>query len=222
MLLSCASHLINRATRPGFMAVLLVMAAAGITGCASAPPVTGIAPASDTQPEPAAPVKDVAASHKQALSLMAREDWHEAAQALEILTAARPNLSGPWVNLGIARTMTGDSVAAEAAFKRALDANAGNAEAYNQLGMLYRRNGRLEDARFIYNAGLEQDPGHADLHWNLAILHDRYLPQANLALAHYKRYRQLTNRDDPQLQHWIVQLQKQSSAPEQLTAEAEK
>ncbi len=197
-------------------ALALVLAAALLSGCASAPVDNNVMPTSDTPSKPAAPVKDAEGKHRYVLALMEKEDWHTAAEELEHLTAARPNLPGPWVNLGI--------VSAEAAFKQALDANAGMAEAWNQLGMLYRRTGRLDEARTSYNAGLEQAPDHADLHWNLALLHDRYLPDPALALAHYERYQQLTKSDDAQLQQWIAKLREQVPAtePTKMTAEAKK
>lgn len=194
-------------------------------GCASAPQNSdSFVPASDSQPAPATPVKDVKGKHQYVLSLMTAEDWHGAAEQLELITTGHPDLSGPWVNLGIVRTRLGDSAAAEAAFKHALDANARNVEAYNQLGMLYRRSGRLEDARFIYNEGLKQDPDHADLHWNLAILHDRYLPDPAMALAHYEHYQQLTKSDDARLQRWVVELREKMppTEAESMTAEAKK
>ncbi|MBT8117483.1 MAG: tetratricopeptide repeat protein [Gammaproteobacteria bacterium] len=202
----------------------LVLAAALLSGCASAPVDNNVMPTSDTPSKPAAPVKDAEGKHRYVLALMAKEDWHKAAEELEHLTAARPKLPGPWVNLGIVRTMLGDSTAAEAAFKAALDADAGMAEAWNQLGMLYRRSGHLEKARAAYNAGLERSPDHADLHWNLALLHDRHLPDPVLALTHYERYQQLTKSEDPQLQQWITKLREQVPAtkPEKMTAEAGK
>jgi Flp pilus assembly protein TadD len=181
-------------------------------------------PAGNTPSKPVTPVKDAEGKHRYVLALMAEEEWDEAAEELELLTVARPKLPGPWINLGIVRNMQGDSNAAERAFKRALEADAGMAEAWNQLGMLYRRNGRLGDAHASYSAGLKQAPNHADLHWNLAVLHDKYLPDPALALMHYERYQQLTKSDDAQLLQWITQLREQAPAekPSKMTAEAKK
>jgi len=216
----------NYAGMTGIIKLTLVACFSGmlIAGCASSPRTDNIVPASDTQQKPATPVKDAEGKHRYVLALMNDENWQAAATELEILTAARPGLAGPWVNLGIVRTMLGDSEAAESAFKRALEANAGSAEAWNQLGMLYRRSGRLEEARSAYNSGLQSSPNHADLHWNLAILHDRYLPDPVIALAHYERYQQLTKSDDPQLTHWIASLREQvpKAEPAKMTAEAKK
>ena len=195
-----------------------------LAGCAGTPAVNKVIPASDTQQKPAAPVKDAEGKHQYVLALMNDENWQEAATELEILTAARPGLAAPWVNLGIVHTMLGDSTAAESAFKRALDANDDSAEAWNQLGMLYRRSGQLDEARNAYNSGLQSSPDHAELHWNLAILHDRYLPDPVIALAHYERYQQLTKSDDPQLTQWIASLREQvpKAEPAKMTAEAKK
>ena len=202
----------------------LLLVAILLSGCASAPVDNPVLPTSDTPIKSVPPVKDAEGKHRYVLALMEKEEWHKAAEELELLTGARPGLAGPWVNLGIVRTMLGDSDAAELAFKHAVDADAGHAEAWNQLGMLYRRTGRLEEARSAYNAGLEGNPKHSDLHWNLALLHDQYLPEPALALAHYERYQQLTKSDDAQLQQWISTLRKQVPAEpsKKMTAEAKK
>ena len=114
----------------------LLLAAILLSGCASAPVDNTIIPTSDTPTKPVPPVKDAEGKHHYVLALMEKEEWHKAAEELELLTGARPKLAGPWVNLGIVRTMLGDSDAAELAFKRAVDADAGHAEAWNQLGII--------------------------------------------------------------------------------------
>ncbi len=154
------------------------------------------------------PTADTAILHQQAVSLMQQEKWQDAVTRLETITAQQAALSGPWLNLGIAYTKRGNSEAAEAAFKKSIDVNAANIEAYNQLGLLYRRTGRLEEARFMYETALKSDPDNSNIHWNLGILHDKYLPDPRKALLHYRQYQQLTGTDDPQLQAWINSLSK--------------
>ena len=149
---------------------------------------------------------------------MQAEDWHAAADRLGVITAAQPGLSGAWVNLGITRVKLGDSTGAEAAFKKAIEANSRQAEAWNQLGIIYRRSGRLDEAQAVYNEALKHDPENADAHWNLAILHDRYLPEPALAVAHYEQYQQLTQSDDAQLQQWIAGLHEQLTQAAKMTA----
>jgi tetratricopeptide (TPR) repeat protein len=159
--------------------------------------------------EPAANVADL---HQQAVALMQQEKWQEAVQLYENITAQQDNLSGTWLNLGIAYIKTGNSGSAEAVLKKSIDTNSGNIEAYNQLGILYRRSGRLEEAAFIYESALKAAPDNTNVHWNLGILHDKYLPDARKALFHYQRYQQLTGSDNAHLQAWINKLENSTPA----------
>jgi Tfp pilus assembly protein PilF len=185
--------MLKRSTNTKLLVVLLTLMT---VACAST---------HDPKPAPArAKVSvDSAASHQQAVTLMQQEKWQQAVILLETLTTQHDNLSGPWLNLGIAYTKTGNSESAEAAFRKSIDMNTTNSEAYNQLGILYRRTGRLIEAGFIYETALKFDPGNASIHWNLGILHDKYLPNPRKALLHYQRYQQIPESDDPQLQAWI-------------------
>jgi tetratricopeptide (TPR) repeat protein len=155
-------------------------------------------------------ITDVDAEFQSAVHLMKDGDWHAAADSLAAITVAEPRLSGPWTNLGIARNKTGDPAGAEAAFKKAIDANPSQVVAYNELGILYRRSGRLDEAVSIYNAGLKINPDNEDIHWNLGILYDRYLESPVQALMHYERYQQLTQSEDSQLLSWISELREQT------------
>jgi Flp pilus assembly protein TadD len=171
-----------------------------VAGCAAAPE-------SRLAVQAEAPAPAVEESYRQALDMMQAGQWPEARQRLEDLTAAHAMLAGPWLNLGIVYTRLGEPEAAEAAFRRSIENNPANAVAYNQLGIFYRRTNRLEAARQAYGAALEVAPDDPDTHWNLGVLHDVYLPDAQLALFHFERYRQLTGSEDPQLAAWINALQ---------------
>jgi len=156
--------------------------------------------------------------YREVLALMQAAQWPAARQRLEAMTAAHPALAGPWTNLGIVYTRLGEAAAAEEAFRQSIKDNPGNPVAYNQLGILYRRTGRLEAARDIYGAALDVAPDDPGTHWNLAILHDVYLPDARLALYHYERYQQLTGSDDAQLMAWINALRAHIPSTDNLTA----
>ena len=155
----------------------------------------------------ATPTADIKSGYQAALESMQAGQWSEARELLTQITTQQPSLSGPWINLGITQTMLGDHASAEDAFKKAIDTNNRNIEAYNQLGMLYRRHGRLDEAQFIYEEALRRDPDDTNIHWNLGILYDRYLPNPRQALQHYQRYQQITASDDPRLLAWIAELE---------------
>jgi len=157
------------------------------------------------------------ADYLDAITLMQEHEWKAAQQRLSPITVSHPQLSGPWLNLGITQLQLGNSAAAESSFKRSLDANPGNIEACNQLGILYRRAGQLDDAHRFYEAALLHDPDYADAHWNLGILHDQYLSNPQLALQHYERFQEITGSGDPQLQAWIDEL-RQKTRTDSMTA----
>ena len=180
-----------------YIELLIAMSLLLLAGCSSMPEER------QATPQQHAITPELQADYLEALTLMRSQQWLTAQQQLQPITATHPELSGPWLNLGITHLQLGDSSAAEAAFKRALEANPGNIEACNQLGILSRRAGRLDEARRYYEAALLHDPEYPDAHWNLGILHDQYLSNPRLALQHYERYQAITGSGDPHLQGWI-------------------
>lgn len=153
-----------------------------------------------------APTPELKTRYQHAIQSMQAEQWQTAREQLTIITTQQPSLAGPWLNLGITQTMLGEHASAESAFKTTLDVDHRAIEAYNQLGMLYRRQSRLDEAQFIYEEALRLDPDNSNIHWNIAILYDRYLPNPRKALQHYQRYQQLTGSEDPLLHAWITRL----------------
>ena len=197
----------------------MIVIALSLAGCAS----TSQGPAVSIEPGATGEIKetviDVEGEFEAAVQLMKIEDWHAASEKLAAITSAQPRLSGAWMNLGIAHSNIGNGAAAETAFKRAIDTNTRQVAAYNELGIIYRRSDRLEDAASIYNEGLKIDPDNPDLHWNLGILYDRYLPNPAQALIHYEYYRQLTQSEDRQLLAWISELREQAGQVNVATGE---
>jgi len=194
-----------------YIKVLLFSLLITLAGCASTPQNLAISPGTEVTEPATAAVTDIEGEFHAALQLMKSGDWQDAADRLAVITASEPRLSGPWTNLGIARNMIGDTAGAEKAFEKAIEANANQVVAYNGLGIIYRRSGRLEEAAAIYTAGLKVNPNDEDIHWNLGILYDRYLTNPAQALYHYERYQQLTQSDDTQLLAWISELREQVS-----------
>ncbi len=132
-----------------------------------------------------------------------------AERAFESLTRDYPSLSGPWLNLGLLYQHSERSALAPAQFEAAIRANSLNLNAYNQLGISLREQGKFEDAERQYLAALAIWPDHPSSHRNLAILYDLYMGREAEALVHYRRAWQLA--PDPTLRIWMMDLQRRVS-----------
>lgn len=142
---------------------------------------------------------------------MAGKDWTRAQELLELMTATYPDLSGPYVNLGIVYTKQEVLDEAEDAYKFAIETNVYNFDAYNQLGNLYREQGRFEEAQQVYTQGLQQWPHHLALNRNIGILYDLYMGKFEEALPHYEMAQKISifeGEEDRQLKGWIIDLKR--------------
>ena len=144
----------------------------------------------------------------QALAALRAEQWQKAEVLLQELTVEHPQLSGPWLNLGIVYRRTDRLPQAEEAFERAVSANGKNLDAYNQLAVIKRLQGDFPAAEKLYLQALEVWPQHGASHRNLGILYDLYLGQFDKALVHFESYQQLQAEPDRQITGWIVDLKR--------------
>lgn len=147
-----------------------------------------------------------------AVTAMQNNDWQKAEVLLQELTTTYPDLSGPFLNLGITYRHLDNYTAAETAFRNAIAANALNLDAYNQLGLLLREQGRFDEAEQEYLAAIKVWPKHADSHKNIGILYDLYLGQYDKALNHFEIYQYLQTEPDRQVAGWIIDLKRRIGA----------
>jgi tetratricopeptide (TPR) repeat protein len=204
--------------------VLLILTMAWLSGCA--------APASrpsEVHP-PATSADSTTAGKSQPINLLAQQQYEHALAAMKAkrddqaerllltMTQAYPELAGPYVNLGIIYYRSGRTQAAVQAFRKALEISPQRADAYNHLGILLREDGRFSEARVAYEKALQIDPSYAYAHLNLGILHDLYLLNAKQALHHYELYQKLMPSPDPEVNKWIVDLQRRMHSSSQSTA----
>ena len=184
----------------------LVLACLLLIGCGGMPTQQVPAPAA-----PAAP-REARSQYEHALDLMRQKRYDEAASILQTMTQTYPDLSGPYLNLGIAYLRMDRPTDAEEAVRQALVVNPDNAEGYNLLGLVQRESGHFTEARESYEQALKLDPQFADVHLNLAILLDLYLGQAQAALEHYERYQETAGMEDKQVKLWITDLRQRLPA----------
>jgi tetratricopeptide (TPR) repeat protein len=190
----------------------------GKTKPAPAPAKTTVAgkpkPQTAAAQKPAAPTKPVdttEADFGRALQLMQARDYAQAEPVLTGLTQRQPQLSGPWLNLGILYARTSRRPQAIQALRQGLGLNPKSAPAQNQLGILLRESGELRAAEQAYQAALAAVPDYANAHLNLGVLYDVHLKQPALALRHYEQYQRLVPADGARVAVWIADLKQRTT-----------
>lgn len=101
---------------------------------------------------------------------------------------------------------------AMAAYRKAFELDPNDAVSANNLALFLREQGRFQEAAQLLQEGIQHSPDTADLHYNLAVIAELYLLDLELALAHYRKYRELTDqKDEPEGQQvagWIADLER--------------
>ncbi len=120
-----------------------------------------------------------------------------------------PDVTAPYIDLGIAYGRLGDNDAAEAALLEALELTPDHPIAHNELGIVYRRTGRFDAARASYERAIEIHPAFHYARRNLAVLCDLYLRDAACAIEHYQAYLEAVI-DDDEVEIWVADLRARS------------
>lgn len=139
---------------------------------------------------------------------MQAQQWSRAIILLQQLNREYPNLSGPYLNLGIAYRQLQQMDAAEQAFAQAVTVNAMNMDALNQLALLKREKGDFKAAETFYLEALSVWPRHPPSHKNIGILYDLYMGEFAKALDHFEVYQYLQAEPDRRIAGWIIDLQR--------------
>jgi tetratricopeptide (TPR) repeat protein len=147
-------------------------------------------------------------AYAEALKLMREQRYEQASARFAALASSHPEFAGPHMNLGLAYLHLDRNEDAERALVEAAARNPDNIAAQNLLGVVYRAEGRFEEARGAYRRALALDGEYADAHLNLGILLDLYLQQPEEALRHYERYREIRPDDAARVEPWITDLRR--------------
>ena len=193
------------------------MVAALLAACGSG----GARPEAGAQLE-AAPAPTVVADYQQALALLDGGDEAGAQARLQSLADSHPGYAGPLVNLALLRARQDELEAAAALLERAVAVCANCAAAWNELGVVQRRQGRFNDAERSYLAAIAADPDYSNAHFNLGVLYELYLQRPELALDQYARYRELQAGEPGavDVDKWMTDLKRRAGVVER-TARAE-
>jgi len=145
----------------------------------------------------------------RALTHLEQQEYDEGIALLESLTANEHRLAAPYVNLGIAYSRTGKTKLAEHNFSKALRLDAGHAVANNELGLLYRKTGRFNAARTVYQNALIKHPDYLPVRKNLGILCEIYLHDFDCAMEHYRAYLEYAPEEET-VARWAAELKQRS------------
>ncbi|AOS97071.1 photosystem I assembly protein Ycf3 [Microbulbifer aggregans] len=143
----------------------------------------------------------------RALELLRGERYPEAIELLQDIVQREQRLPAPYINLGIAYYQSGDEKHAEESLLQALEVFPNHPVAANELAVLFRRQGRFEEARELFGNAQRQNPDYAPLIKNFGILCDLYLQDPQCALAQFERYLQL-EPEDKDVPIWVAGLKR--------------
>ena len=94
------------------------------------------------------------------------------------------------------------------AYRTVLELDPADSVAVNNLALLLSKKGRFREAVSLLQEGIEYSPQTANLHYNLAVIAELYLLDLELALAHYRRFRELSEQDGQLVAGWIADIER--------------
>mgnify|MGYP003386141090 FL=1 len=129
-----------------------------------------------------------------------------AKQKLGVITQKDDSLSGPWAMLGDIAVEQKEFKIAESHYKKAIEINEDNINAYTALATVQRMMGKFHLAQNTLALTLDLWPDFPEAHLNLGILYDVYLNQPKKAQAHMEASLYLTGYKNKQAQAWFEEV----------------
>jgi len=148
---------------------------------------------------------DIEDDFDAALEHLKAEEYDAAIKILEQLIEKEKRVPAPYINLAIAYDKKGDQKTAEKYLLDAVNIDLSHPIANNQLGLLYRKQGRFNDARKAYSNALTKYPDYLPVVKNLGILCELYIRDYPCALQQYEHYQSL-QPEDKTMTIWITDL----------------
>lgn len=140
-----------------------------LAGCASGPEQRPAQSADARLAEPARSVPQASQFVQQAEARLAENDAPGAHALLEQALRETPDDPRALLDLGIVREMLDDKQGAESAYRKAIEVDGTLAEALNNLGVLVRERGALDEAVALLVRATRANPHSASAHANLAL-----------------------------------------------------
>jgi hypothetical protein len=180
------------------------------SGSGAAASANGASPAGSAEPVPVTPRGK--ADFERAFGFMKAGKITEAELEFKQVALQFPQLSSPYVNLGILYRKAGHLEQSEDALKTAVEHNDGSAVAWTELGATQRLRGEFPNAAASYEKAIAADPNFAPAYRNLGVVSDLYLGDPERALTAFERYKELTGEEKP-VSGWIAELRARTGKP---------
>jgi len=180
--------------------VVLICLLAAINGCATQSGTSAGVKVQDVDVS-----SDVQRTFDQALQLLQEEQYDTAITMLKSVVEQEKRLTAPYINLAMAYRYKGNEKLAEENLLKALAIDHTQPVANNELGIIYRKQGRFTDAKKVYVTALSEYPDYLPVIKNLGILCDIYMRDPQCALEQFEKYQQHVP-DDKTIKVWIADL----------------
>lgn len=149
---------------------------------------------------------DARTDYQRALALLGQQRYDEGIAILRAVVDGTPDATSPYIDLAIAYGHVGELELAEESLAAAALLSPNNPVVHNELGIVYRRTGRFDEARASYEQALAV---YGDFHYarrNLAVLCDLYLADLGCALQNYRIYLDSVG-GDPEVEIWVADIE---------------
>jgi tetratricopeptide (TPR) repeat protein len=150
---------------------------------------------------------DVQEDFSKAIVLLQQNNNEQAAAILKSVIEREKRLPAPYVNLAIAQNRLGKTKAAELNLISALKIDITHPVANNELGLLYRKEGKFNAARTAYENAIQKHPDYLPAIKNLGVLCDLYLHDFNCALEQFESYLE-RQPDDKTVAIWVADVKR--------------
>jgi len=184
-------------------------AAAPVAASASTPAAESSAPAAAAV-SPTPPPARAIADFERAVGLAKAGKDEEAELEFEVIATGYPTYPGALVNLGILYRKHAELAKSDQSLRAAVQRDPTDAEAWSELGVTLRQEGKFHEAADAYNQAISVNPNFAPAYRNLAIVLDLYLGDTGAALTAMEHYRDLA-ADDKGVTGWIADLKQRAA-----------